>query len=380
MRTNCIYNIVWNRKGTPGPGLIQIEIILPDRTRKYISSGYKVSKSEWDCVTRTVKNTVVASTINNSIRETINKLQEHEAKLIHEGRQFCPTDIEKILLLKHNEASFIDFIQVELDKKNIAAGTRYLHQRVRERLKDCGIINFSHLTYPKIQEFDYYIKKWLVAQTSVNKHHAVVKAYIHLAQNHELIPFGSSPYNTFSVARGKTSVRVRLSDKELSDVEMYEFSGSLDIARDLFLFQCYTGISYKDLQSLTLKNIRDDGEDTWIEGLRKKNGEYYSVILHPTAITLIKKYKGGKKLFPVPDQYKQNRDLKVIAAAVKISKTLSTHVGRHTAACSWIRKGIPLEVIQKMLGHEDIETTQHYAKLENRDIKHFMKKAFLKVP
>jgi integrase len=379
MRDAIIYNVVWNRKKALGLGLVQIEILFQNRSKKYISTGYKVLENQWDPIGRVITNHPLAVRMNKKIQEGINKLRSFEITSNEKGALLTSKDIINLYTNK-NVNSFVNFLQVELDKMTVASGTVYLHKRVKANLEACGIINFSDLTYNNIDEFDRYIKGFLSAQTSVSKQHSVVKSYTHLAQKKGLIGFGESPYNTFTVPKGKSKIRTRLDDKEIEKMSKVEVVGALGITKDLFMFTVYTGLSYKDLQNVTKSNLRSDGPDQWIEGLRKKNGEFYSVYLLPDAVKLIEKYKGKTNLFPVPDQYKQNRDLKLLAVAAKINKNITTHTGRHTAASWMLRKGIPLSVIKDILGHQDIDTTEIYAKLERSTIKEEMKRAFLKAP
>ncbi|KAB4194797.1 site-specific integrase, partial [Bacteroides uniformis] len=63
--------------------------------------------------------------------------------------------------------------------------------------------------------------------------------------------------------------------------------------RDMFLFMCFTGLSYVDLKAITYDNIHTDSDGgTWLMGNRIKTGVAYVVKLLPIAIELIEKYRG----------------------------------------------------------------------------------------
>jgi integrase/recombinase XerD len=73
-----------------------------------------------------------------------------------------------------------------------------------------------------------------------------------------------------------------------------------------------------------------------------------------------------------------NTYLKTISDFVGINKELTHHVARHTCATLLLNKGMPIEVVQKILGHADIRTTKIYAKMLNETVKKEMAKIELK--
>ena len=132
----------------------------------------------------------------------------------------------------------------------------------------------------------------------------------------------------------------------------------VEVVRDLFLFQCYTGLAYKDLQSLTKNNIQI-GIDKfrWIIINRKKTGTLCKIPLLPISEGIIKKYSNhicnevSDKLFPVPSNQKMNAYLKEVGDICGIHKALHSHLARHTFATTvTLSKGIPMETVSKLLG------------------------------
>ena len=73
-------------------------------------------------------------------------------------------------------------------------------------------------------------------------------------------------------------------------------------------------------------------------------------------------------VLPVCSNQKMNAYLKEIADLAKITKPLTTHIARHTFASLSLNNHVPLESIQKMLGHSDIKTTQIYAKIQDQTV------------
>lgn len=59
-----------------------------------------------------------------------------------------------------------------------------------------------------------------------------------------------------------------------------------------------------------------------------------------------------------------NAYLKEIAALCGIRKSLTFHIARHTFATTvTLSNGVPIESVSRMLGHTNLKTTQHYAKI-----------------
>ncbi|MFV0538824.1 MAG: site-specific integrase, partial [Dysgonomonas sp.] len=140
--------------------------------------------------------------------------------------------------------------------------------------------------------------------------------------------------------------------------------------KDVFIFQCYTGLAFIDVYNLTENEIQLAFDDQyWIRTERVKTGEAVNVPLLDIPMAIIEKYKKKKKpnngrLLPVSSNQKMNEFLKEIAAICNIKKNLSTHLARHSFATTIaLANGVPLESVSKMLGHRSIKTTQIYAKV-----------------
>jgi len=145
----------------------------------------------------------------------------------------------------------------------------------------------------------------------------------------------------------------------------------LNQVRDIFLFSCYTGLAYADVNKLKRNEIvkGSDGE-MWIVTKRLKTNTPTRVPLLPFALSILDKYinhpvccSRGKAL-PVFTNQKMNAYLKEIAGVCSINKELTFHTARHTFATTvTLSNGVPIETVSKMLGHTNIKTTQHYAKI-----------------
>jgi len=178
-------------------------------------------------------------------------------------------------------------------------------------------------------------------------------------------------------AKIKEVERPYLTKEEIQAIYDKEFaSDRLSQVRDIFLFSCYTGFAYVDVKKLSKShiNIGIDG-DKWIFTNRQKTGTSTRVPLLPLAQELILKYEDHPQcvnsdvLFPVLSNQKMNSYLKEIASVCGINKDLTFHIARHTFATTvTLSNGVPIESVSKMLGHTNIKTTQHYAKILDKKV------------
>lgn len=141
--------------------------------------------------------------------------------------------------------------------------------------------------------------------------------------------------------------------------------------REIFVFCCYTGLSYADVKKLSDDDIgRGFGGKLWIFTNREKTETASNIPLLPKALEILSRYSdyppcvSKGKLLPVLSNQKMNSYLKEIADLCGITKKLTFHMARHTFATTvTLSNDVPIETVSKMLGHTDIKTTQHYAKL-----------------
>ncbi len=146
--------------------------------------------------------------------------------------------------------------------------------------------------------------------------------------------------------------------------------------RDIFLFSCFTGLAYADLQKLKRSEIStgiDGGK--WIFTRRQKTDTASRVPLLPMAEVILDRYadhpqcKAKDRVLPVLSNQKMNAYLKEIADCCGIKKRLTFHIARHTFATTiTLSNGVPIETVSKMLGHRNLKTTQHYAKILDKKV------------
>ena len=177
--------------------------------------------------------------------------------------------------------------------------------------------------------------------------------------------------------------RVYLTEAEIQSVIEKDFKTErLSLVRDIFLFSCFTGLAYIDVKNLTKSHISYgiDGEK-WIFTHRQKTESASKIPILPVTQMIIDKYENHPqcinedKLLPILSNQKMNAYLKEIAGVCEIEKELTFHIARHTFATTvTLTNGVPIESVSKMLGHKNLRTTQHYAKVLDRKVSDDMKK------
>jgi site-specific recombinase XerD len=196
-----------------------------------------------------------------------------------------------------------------------------------------------------------------------------------------------NPFANFK-SKVKEVERVFLVEEELEVMANKEIKFErLALVRDIFLFSCYTGLAYIDVKQLSSLNI-NIGIDgfKWIFTNRQKTDTKSNIPLLPMAEEIIDKYKDHPqcinqgKLLPILSNQKMNAYLKELADMCGIQKELTFHIARHTFATSvTLTNGVPIESVSKMLGHKNLRTTQHYAKILDKKVSEDMQILRLKL-
>lgn len=344
---------------------VEVEILFEGR-RKWISTGVRVLPKNWKAgfgvvgLPDAMESNLKISNIEGSISKFIQRL-------IIDARPFAWSELEKALTYGNNGNLFIPFIEGRLNERNdIRAATKNNHKNVVRLLKEFGgFTTFNDLTVTNITKFD----EWLHArvancQSSIHTYHCILKSYVNMAV--KLGVATENPYSSFNSKKGKSNLRKYLTLEEVKKLEECVLTSRvLERARDLFVFQCYTGLSYADMKNFEPNRVVIHNGRKTIHDMRQKTGENFYIVLLPAAIKVLEKY--GNSL-PEMALSHYNLYLKVLACQAGISKKLTSHMGRHTFATLCLNAGINIEVLARMMGHTDIKTTQIYAKIVNTTV------------
>ena len=239
----------------------------------------------------------------------------------------------------------------------------------RFRLSD---IPFSALDRSFIDKFDLYLRteRKLAPNTIVlymSRLHTVINKAIAVGI------ITADPFAGYEPPRPERKRRY-LTKEELKRLMTTPLpSPRLYLVRDLFLFSCYTGISYGDMCRLTAENLEtsEDGA-TWIKAMREKTNVEFEIPLLDLPLHIIDKYRDTTpdgKLLPIYGNAELNKGLKLLAAACGIDRKLTFHMARHTYATEiTLSHGVPMETVSRMLGHSRVDTTQIYAQVTDNKI------------
>ena len=260
----------------------------------------------------------------------------------------------------HSQKDFIGYCMSALASEDLAIGTRKHKQVVIDALMRFGKIKvYGDLTPQNLMAFDKWLHNGERSDVTIYGYHKRLKKWV--TELHRSEEIARNPYKLVSFTRGKCKERQPLLESELQKMRKAELNTKLDRVRDLFIFSAYTGLAFCDTQAFDFEKMTvKEGDMTFIDGSRiKTDTKFFTPILFP-AMEVLKKY--DYQLPKITNQ-KANDYLHLIQALLGIKKPLTFHVARHSFATLALAHDIPIENVARMLGHEDIRTTQIYAKV-----------------
>lgn len=359
---------VFDRKKTATnkiKGLIQVEILC-DKRKKYISTGVKVYKNQWD-VRIGVCNSFEMVELNKRITAIKSQIDQYVTTMIEED-MFSFERLE-VLMRKEKECNvnFIEYIDKRInERKDIRDSSKRSQRKLVGSLKEFGQIDtFKDLTRANILAYDDFLRSKGLKQTTIWSYHKCLKTYIHDAMSRELL--STDPYLQVKIKRGESEQGRWLSENEFERIRDVKLpSETLCKVRDMFVVQCLTGLSYSDLSNFDFNDILEDKGVYYITGERVKTGIAYCTVLLPDVMAIVKSY-GGK--LPTMSNQQYNMRLKIVADYAGIDKDIASHWGRRTCGMLLLNKGVSIEVVARVLGHKSIRTTESvYAKLLDKSV------------
>lgn len=366
--------------------------VTVDRKRVNISLKRKVNVNLWDVKKKRVKgHTTSAKQINNYLDQTYTKLFQVYQDLKYKGELITAQFIKANYNGEdENTKSLQDLIKYHSKKientlasgsiRNFGITENYINRFLKQKRKTTDIY-LKQLDYKFLCDFESFLANYWPAghprgmsNNTIMKHIQRLRKMVTLAYHMEWI--SKDPFVRWKPVYEKKQ-REFLSENELSNMENFDFTiERLDRVRDLFVFSCYTGISYVDVINLSSDNLVMGIDCTnWIFTKRQKTKSSVKVPLLEKAQELIEKYIEHPMtivtgtLFPTITNEKLNVYLKEVAHYVGIKKNLTFHMARHTFATTvTLSNGVPIETVSKLLGHSKIATTQIYARVIERKV------------
>lgn len=244
---------------------------------------------------------------------------------------------------------------------------RFLSERLR--LSD---IPFSTLDRSFIDKFDLYLRteRQLAPNTIV-----LYMSRLHTVVNKAIAAgiITADPFAGYEPPRPEHKRRY-LTREELQRLMTTPLSvPRLYLVRDLFLFSCYTGISYGDMCRLTTANLETSENGTvWVKAAREKTGVSFEIPLLDLPRHIINKYRDimpDGRLLPMYGNSELNKELKLLATVCGIDRKLTFHMARHNFGTHiTLSLGVPIETVSRMMGHRRLMTTQIYAHVTDRKV------------
>ena len=346
---------------------VQLEVTYASK-RKFISTGVKLYSDQWNSKDMKVKNHPQTLLFNQQLNDLVADIYNFANQLNVQKKEFSFEKLDDHLgrCGKDTSRSFLHYMRKRIIERPISSTTKAKQMGVLKALEQFGKIKtFSDICFQNILAWDEFAKKRCSCQSSVYNYHKVLKIFVREAYASQLISV--DPYQSMKLSRGTKESRKFLTKEELKSIEDYEFDDQcLGRVRDVFLFCCYTGLSYADLTKFDFNEaVYSDGMYR-IRDCRQKTGTEYNISLVDKAMAILTKYDFN---LPIISNQKYNAFLKVIAAFCGIKKRLTSHVARHTFATTLtLGNGVRIEVVSKMLGHTNIQTTQIYAKIYQQEV------------
>jgi integrase len=369
--------------------------ITIDGGRTAFSIHRKVLYQKWDTGKCKVNgNTVDAKTINSYLSLLDTKIYEAQLKLVSMNK-IVTANAVKSLVIDRPERKAVSLFKVFEDhntKMKSLVGSEFAYgtyERFRACINHLRIfvkdkyksddIRLHEVNHEFITEFDYYLRAvGKCANNTTVKYIKNLGKIIRIALAHGWIQ--TDPFINHKVRLEKVD-RGYLTTDELNMIVQKNIDiPRLANVRDVFLFQCYTGLAYIDVKQLKKQHLSCDAQGTfWIKTKRLKTGNTVNVPLLPQAVLVLQKHKEYSSqnaegyLMPVPSNQRTNAYLKEIQDLCGISKKLSSHIARHTFATTiTLNNGVSLEVVSKMLGHSSVNTTRIYARMLDTRVSHEM--------
>ncbi|EKF53958.1 integrase family protein [Galbibacter marinus] len=374
------------KKNGNAPIMARITI---DGTPKTMGTKLEIDPNIWDLKFGRVEGkSTKALSLNQKLDNICGRIDQiYEDMLKHEGfataqklkLAFLGVGVMEDSLLKVFKKNNEDFGKM-VAKGERSESTYYkykiVYNHVAEFIKNRyhrDDMAFRELTCDFIREFDFFLRiDKECSHNTVWVYTMPLYRVAELAVKNGLIR--KNPFEDYEISM-KENDRSYLLKEQVEALLMHSPSKSYyELVKDLFVFSCFTGLSYIDIKQLKNTNIQSffDGHD-WIISRRQKSDVTSNVRLMEIPKRIIEKYKNTTRndfIFPVPTNKVCNSyiDKLIQELGIVTEQKVTFHTTRHTFGTMFLTEGVPLESLSKMMGHKNISTTQIYAKITSQKI------------
>ncbi len=362
-----------------------------------ISTKRKCESKKWNKISGRMSAKEEGAPEFNSYLDTLQqKVFEAKRKLLELDKEITPAHIKDVMLgksINREKKMLMEIFKHHNDQmsslvgKEYAPGTlqryetsyRHTMSFIETRYKTSDM-DINRLNFEFLSEYEYWLKSVRNCDhNSAMKYLSNFRKIVNRCLRNGWLE--KDPFFGFKMAKREVE-RTALTETELQTLTTKPFSiERLAIVRDIFLFSCFSGLAYADVKKLKKSEvIVGIDNEKWLTIKRQKTDTSSRIPLLPVAVSLMEKYKNHPqcilqdRVLPVLSNQKMNAYLKEIADVCGISKSLTYHIARHTFATTvTLSNGVPIETVSKMLGHRNLKTTQHYAKVLDLKVSRDMK-------
>lgn len=379
--------------------------ITVDGVPRETSTKRKWDVMRWEQKTeRAAGNKEDARTLNFFLNSLERKVHEYRNELSDKRQPITSKKLIDFCLGRNGgKANIVEEFRLHNDRMmalvnvgEYALGTHTRFEIAKKHLKEflrfkynVEDMEFRELNFEFVKDYEFYLKTVKnIGHNTALKYITNFRKIILLAIDKEIII--KDPFKRFKSKKIKV-VKKPLSRQELYALESHTFSTPrLSAVRDIFVFQCYTGLAYIDAFNLKTYDIKQGVDDErWIITERQKTGSPINIPLLPKAIEIMERYKDHplclkrNSVLPVTSNQKMIAYLKEIADLCGIRSILNTHKARRTFGSTvTLNNDVPIHVVKEMLGHQSVKQTETYAITEQlsigREMKHLQDRLYRK--
>jgi site-specific recombinase XerD len=386
---SVLFYIKRSKANNQGICPIYARVTIQSKRFEFSSNKY-VNPDRWSGEGTKVKGTnEEARTINNHLDYLKNQVLEAEKRLFKKDIKVTSESLKNELLgINETKRMLIPIFQdhnnkiKELVGKEYAPGTLERYKTSLSHTKEflqwkykVSDIEINKIDHAFVTDYEFWLRSVRnCANNTAVKYIKNFNKIIKICLANDWLD--NNPFANYK-SKVKEVERVYLSETEIQNIINKDLKTErLSLVRDIFLFSCFTGLAYVDVKNLTKSHISlgIDGEK-WIFTHRQKTESASKIPILPVTQMIIDKYENHpqsnnqEKLLPILSNQKMNAYLKEIAGVCEIEKELTFHIARHTFATTvTLTNGVPIESVSKMLGHKNLRTTQHYAKVLDRKV------------
>jgi integrase/recombinase XerD len=386
-----------NQKDQTGHSPLYIRIIK-DRKTKFITAGVKLKESEWDEVKQKVKkNHSNSARMNASLSQ---KIADAEGQIADLERKVKTISIKKLKeAIKGKEVpNFFDYSKKHCEriKNNVSISTYKNYVTYLDKFKNwvgSSDVYFDDITVSVLLNYLGYLSNDLKNGNTTQRYSIMILAIMFKeAIKEEIIPEYMYPFNKLKLKKDP-SKRQFLKKEQFEAIMNFKLQekSKADIYRDMFIFSIFAGgLRFSDVIEMQLKHFNE--EERRIKKVIRKTGRMHQFKIGQVAMDIIQKYKKenadqdvfifpivtNKELFFKNEEFRfsfsesankaANFQIQKIAKTLEIPVKVSFHISRHTFATNALNNGMRIEHVSKLMDHNDISTTQIYAKIINEEL------------